>query len=62
MQWGETFNVVAEFQDVLTRLRSEQRKQQLQALHVKMHNTGMKGLDEQERSLYLQLLQRSELK
>lgn len=62
MQWGETFNVVAEFQDVLTRLRNEQRKQQLQALHVKMHDTGMKGLDEQERSLYLQLLQRSELK
>lgn len=62
MQWGETFNVVAEFQDVLTRLRDEQRKQQLQALHVKMHGTGMKGLDEQERSLYLQLLQRSELK
>ena len=62
MQWGETFNVVAEFQDVLTRLRNEQRKQQLQALHVKMHGTGMKGLDEQERSLYLQLLQRSELK
>ncbi|BBJ23488.1 DNA primase [Candidatus Nitrotoga sp. AM1P] len=62
MQWGETFNVVAEFQDVLTRLRNGQRKQQLQALHVKMHDTGMKGLDEQERSLYLQLLQRSELK
>jgi len=62
MQWGETFNVEAEFQDVLTRLRNEQRKQQLQALHVKMHGTGMKGLDEQERSLYLQLLQRSELK
>ncbi len=62
MQWGETFNVEAEFQDVLTRLRNEQRKQQLQVLHAKMHGTGMKGLDEQERSLYLQLLQRSELK
>jgi len=62
MQWGETFDVVAEFQDVLTRLRNEQRKQKLQALHVKMHGTGMSGLNEQERSLYLQLLQRSELK
>jgi DNA primase len=62
MQWGETFNVVAEFQDVLTRLRDEQRKQQLQALHVKMHDAGIKGLDQQERSFYLQLLQRSELK
>ena len=62
IQWGEAFNVVAEFQDVLTRLRNEQRKRQLQALHVKMHGTGMKGLNEQERLLYLQLLQRSELK
>jgi len=62
MQWGETFNVVAEFQDVLTGLRDEQRKQQLQSLHVKMHDTGMKGLDKQERLLYLQLLQRNELK
>ncbi len=62
MQWGDTFNVVAEFQDGLTRLRNEQRNQQLQVLHAKMHGTGMKGLDEQERSLYLQLLQRSELK
>lgn len=62
MQWGETFNVVAEFQDVLTRLRNEQRNQQLQVLHAKMHGIGMKGLDEQERSLYLQLLQRNELK
>ena len=62
LQWGEAFDVVAEFQDVLTRLRNEQRKQQLQALHVKMHGTGVRGLDEQERLLYLQLLQRSELK
>ncbi|MEO6421888.1 MAG: DNA primase [Candidatus Nitrotoga sp.] len=59
MQWGETFNVAAEFQDVLTRLRIEERKQKLQALDVKMHGAGMKGLNEQERLLYLQLLQRS---
>lgn len=59
MQWGETFNVVAEFQDVLTRLRIEERKQKLQALDVKMQGTGIKGLNEQERLLYLQLLQRS---
>ena len=62
MQWGETFNVVAEFQDVLIRLRNEQRKQKLQDLHVKMHGAGMKSLDEEERSLYLQLLQRNESK
>ncbi|RFC30872.1 MAG: DNA primase [Candidatus Nitrotoga sp. MKT] len=62
MQWGETFNVVAEFQDVLIRLRNEQRKQKLQDLHVKMHGAGMKSLGEEERSLYLQLLQRNEPK
>ncbi|RFC34073.1 MAG: DNA primase [Candidatus Nitrotoga sp. LAW] len=62
MQWGETFNVIAEFQDVLIRLRNEQRKQQLQDLHVKMHGAGMKSLNEEERSLYLQLLQRNEPK
>lgn len=62
MLWGETFDVVREFQDVLTRLRNEQRNQQVQALHVKVHGTGMRGLDEQERLLYVQLIQRSEPK
>jgi DNA primase len=62
MQWGETFNVKAEFQDVLTRLRDEQRNQQLQTLHEKMQGVGMKGLDKQEKLLYLQLLKRGEFK
>ncbi len=59
MQWSEEFDVAADFHGVLAKLRGEQRKQQLQALHAKMHGAGMKGLDEQERVLYLQLLQRS---
>ena len=58
MQWGEGFDVAAEFQGVLAKLREEERKQQLQALHAKMHGVGLKGLDEQERELYRQLLQR----
>lgn len=58
IQWGEAFDVPAEFRDVLARLRNEQRKQQLQALHAKMQGAGIKGLDEQEKLLYLQLLQR----
>jgi DNA primase len=62
MQWGETFNVKAEFQDVLTRLRDEQRNQQLQTLHAKMQGVGMKGLDKQEKLLYLQLLKRGEFR
>jgi len=59
MQWSEEFDVAAEFHGVLAKSRGEQRKQQLQALHAKMQGAGMKGLDEQERTLYLQLLQRS---
>ena len=58
MQWGEPFDVKAEFRDGLTKLRNEQRKQQKQALDIKMHGVGIKGLDEQEKLLYLQLLQR----
>ncbi len=59
MQWGEEFDVAAEFHGMLAKMRSEQRKQQLQALHTKMQGAGMKSLDEQERAHYLQLLQRS---
>lgn len=58
LQWGEDFNAAGEFQDVLHSLRKAQRKQQLQALHAKMHGAGMSGLSEQDRILYLQLLQR----
>ena len=53
LQWGEEF-IIEEFHDMLAKLREGQRKQQLQALQAK----GMNGLDEQERVLYLQLLQR----
>jgi DNA primase len=57
IHWGITFDTVAEFQGILTKLRDEERKQQLQALHAKVHVVGLKGLDEQERTFYLQLLQ-----
>lgn len=58
LQWGEEFDVTAEFHGLLAKLREEQRKQQLQSLHAKMHGMEMNSLDEQERALYLQLLQR----
>ncbi|MBI3903809.1 MAG: DNA primase [Nitrosomonadales bacterium] len=54
LQWGEEFDVAAEFLGLLSRLRDEQRKQQLQALHAK----GLKGMNEQELALYRQLSQR----
>lgn len=51
MSWSAEFDVAAEFHDMLAKQRIEQCKQQLQALDAK----GMKGLDEQERALYLEL-------
>jgi DNA primase len=58
MQWGEEFDVVAEFQGVLAKLREENRKKKLQELNAKMAGADLKALSEQERILYLQLLQR----
>ena len=58
MQWGDNFDVAAEFQGVLIKLRDENRKQQLNALNAKMYGADFKVLSEQEREQYLQLLQR----
>jgi len=58
MQWGEVFDVSAEFQGVLAKLREENRKKRLHALNSKMAGADLKALSEQERVLYLQLLQR----
>jgi DNA primase len=59
MPWGEDFDVAAEFHGILGKLDENQRKYQLQAMHARMQGTGMKELDEQERELYLRLLQRN---
>jgi DNA primase len=58
MQWGEDFDVGAEFHGILAKLREDQRKQQLQDLHVKAGGS-VQGLSEQERERYRQLQQRS---
>ncbi|MDE2310769.1 MAG: DNA primase [Betaproteobacteria bacterium] len=58
MQWGADFDVVAEFHGILAKLREEQRKQQLQDLHIKAGGS-VQGLNEQERERYRQLQQRS---
>jgi DNA primase len=58
MQWGEAFDVDAEFQGVLSKLREESRKKKLHELNTKMAGSDLKALSEQERVLYLQLLQR----
>jgi DNA primase len=58
MQWGEAFDVDAEFHGVLAKLREEGRKKKLHELNLKMAGTDVKALSEQERIIYLQLLQR----
>ncbi len=57
MQWGEDFDVAAEFNGLLAKQREEQRRLQWRELEAKFLRDGLRGLDEQERALYLQLLQ-----
>jgi DNA primase len=54
LQWGAGFDVDAEFHGMLDKLREDQRKEQLEALHAK----GLKGLSESELALYRQLAKR----
>ncbi len=56
MNWGEDFNVAAEFAGSLEKLHDESRKSELEFLHSK----GLNALNEQERARYLQLLQRGQ--
>ena len=51
MQWGEEFDVAAEFHGMLAKQREDSCKQQLQVLEAK----GLNTLDENERVLYAQL-------
>jgi DNA primase len=56
MQWGEAFDVDAEFLGVLAKLREESRKKKFQELNAKMAGKDINALSDQERELYLQLL------
>ena len=58
MKWGDSFEIEAEFAGVLSKQRDEARKQRLQALQDKIAAGAIKELSADERSLYLQLLQR----
>jgi DNA primase len=57
MQWGDEFDVAAEFNGMLAKQREEQSKQESQALLEKAGGS-VQGLNEQERERYLQLLSR----
>jgi DNA primase len=56
MNWGEDFDVAAEFAGSLEKLHGESRKSELEILHSR----GLNALNEQERARYLQLLQRGQ--
>ena len=58
LNWGEAFDVTAEFRGVLEKLRDEQRKQQWQELDAKVRQVGLAALSEQERTRYSLLLRR----
>jgi DNA primase len=54
LQWGEEFDVAAEVEGVLAKLRADERKRQWQELELKSQRNG--GLSQQEAELYRQLL------
>ena len=58
MQWGEEFDVAAEFHGMLAKQREEQCKMESQALLAKAGGSVL-GLNEQERERYRQLQSRS---
>ena len=60
MQWGEKFDAAAEFQGILAKLHTERRKKEVHELNIKIQNSGigLKGLDEREQALYVELTTR----
>ncbi len=61
MQWGDDFDVQAEFAGALQKLRDESRRAELESLHAKMQGKDLKALSEDERARYLLLLQREKM-
>lgn len=55
MQWGETFDVKAEFQGILAKLREVVRKKKFEEFSHEMAGKSVNTLNEQERALYLRL-------
>ena len=58
LNWGESFDVAAEFSGLLGKLEDGQRRQQFQTLQAKLAQGGLSNLTETEREQYRQLLQR----
>ena len=58
MNWGENFDVAAEFSGLISKFNEGQRRQQFLALQAKLAQGGLPNLTDTEREQYLQLLQR----
>ena len=58
LDWGENFDVAAEFAGLVNRFNEDQRRRQFQALQAKLAQGGLPNLTDPEREQYLQLLQR----
>ena len=59
LNWGESFDVAAEFAGLLSKLDERQRRQNFQALQAKLAQGGLANFTDAERGQYLQLLQRN---
>ena len=58
LDWGDSFDIEAEFNGLLSKLQSHQRRHHFEQLQSKLAQVGMGNLSEAERLAYLQLLQR----
>lgn len=55
LNWGDNFDVAAEFAGLMGKFSEEQRRQQFQALQAKLAQGGLSGLNDSEREQYKQL-------
>jgi DNA primase len=58
MQWGENFDVEAEYRGIVERLQQAMRKQRFEELNRRVGEVGLARLGQEERELYLMLLKR----
>lgn len=58
LNWGESFDVAAEFAGLISKFNEGQRRQQFQALQAKLAQGGLSNLTDLEREQYRLLLQR----
>ncbi len=59
LNWGEAFDVAAEFAGLIAKLSEAQRREQFQVLQGKTAQGGLSCLSADERELYLRLLRRN---